>query len=283
MLKRYPIIAFALSVLLTAYSFFALSTVGQMAREDSYVGCKISIADSAHTDFVSVLEVSRECNDIMQWIKNRKRSEVSLYDIEKKLRKCDKIETVNVYTTNNGMLNIDVTPMVPVARVFDDDLNSYYINATGKKISNDIRFHVDVPVVVGSFPEQYPATRLLPLLEYISADPQLDALVSTVKQEEDGNIIIIPTIRGHVVNFGDTSGVASKFARLLTFYRQVAPARGWETYDTVTVKWRGRVIGTLRDKTLAHTALPTIEDEFSDIDDSETMSSPTNSDTTFLN
>jgi hypothetical protein len=117
------------------------------------------------------------------------------------------------------------------------------------------------------------------LLDYIAADQGLDALVSTVKQERNGNITIIPSIRGHVINFGDTSMLADKFARLRTFYREVMPVRGWETYDTLAVKWRGRIVATRRNKALGQSLLVANNEEFDDIDDMETMISPLHTDT----
>lgn len=270
MINRNPLLAFILTAVLAVYLAFALGATSRMAGADTLAGCDISVADSLHTGFVSAAEVSRECGDIMQRIGKVRRDSVDIGAIEAALRASDKIESVNVCVLNNGTLSIDVVPMVPVARVFDIN-SSYYINAEGKRISAEPRYHVDVPVVVGYFPADRPAARLLPLLDYIAADPEIDALVSTVRQDRSGDIIIVPSIRGHVVNFGDTSMVADKFARLWAFYRQVMPVRGWETYDTVSVKWRGRVTATRRHKNLGVSLLAATVEEFDDIDDLDTM------------
>ena len=273
MIDRYPILACALTVILVGYLCFALPATASMAREDRFAGCRIEVADSLGSGFVSQLEISQECDNIMQWVTARKRKEVDLNLLESHLRGSDKIEDVNVSLLNNGTILIDVVPMTPVARIFDTS-TSYYINATGKRISADPRYHVDVPVVVGNFTDDRPSTRLLPLLHHIASHPELDALVSTVKQARNGDIIIVPTIRGHVVNFGDSSDVDYKFTRLREFYRQVMPVRGWETYDTIAVKWRGQVVATRRDKALATTSLAAVVEEFDDIDDTDTMISP---------
>lgn len=271
--KRNTIIACILTILIGAYLCFALNATAKMARSDTFTGCRITIAQNGESDFVTKLDVSQECGDIMQWITTKKRNEINLNELENHLRSSDKIESVNVAILNNGILSIDVIPMSPVARVFDDG-KSYYINASGKRISAEPRYHIDVPLVVGSFSEQYPPMRLLPLLDYISNRPELDALVSTVRQTRGGDIIIVPTIRGHVINFGDTSLVGNKFDRLREFYRQVMPVRGWETYDTLSVKWRGQIVASKRDKALGKTSLPFQLEDFDDVDDNETMITP---------
>lgn len=138
------------------------------------------------------------------------------------------------------------------------------------------RYHLDVPVLMGSFDSLHPAERLLPLLDYIAHDRLAGALVSTVTQEPGGNIIIIPTVVGHVVNFGDTSMVDDKFLRLRTFYRKVLPTVGWQHYDTIAVKWRGQVVATRRHKRPEPVQLITIEEQSGILDrfDDETTQVP---------
>ncbi len=270
MINRYPILAFILTVLMIAYLVFGLIVSARMARNDYFTDCYINVVDTTNSHFVSQLEVSQECGNIKQWIRQRQRSEVNIGAIEDTLRACDKIESVNVCILNNNKLRIDVVPMHPVARVFDGD-SSYYINVQGKRISADPRYHTDVPVVVGQFSEKYPPQRLLPMLSYIDHTPEVDALVSTVKQEADGDITIIPAIRGHFINFGDTSLVADKFDRVRAFYRNVMALRGWETYDTIAVKWTGQVVATRRNKTLAQSMLTAVVEDYDDIADTGTM------------
>lgn len=281
MINRYPIVAFCLTVGLLAYLVFSLPATAEMARNDYFTECRINVADSLHSGFIDEADISTECGGIKQWISQRRRGEVSLMEIENKLRESDKIETVNVSVRNDGSLAIDVVPMVPVARVFDIN-SSYYINTEGKRISASPQYHVDVPVVVGYFPAERPAARLLPLLDYISTNTQLNALVSTVKQERNGDIVIVPNIRGHVVNFGDTTHVADKFERLLAFYQKVMPRRGWEMYDTISVKWNGSVVATRRNKALSSSLLASTSEDFDDIDDVGTMETPLHSDSTTI-
>ena len=276
MIDRYPLLAFALTCILGGYLCFAIPATDSMAAKDKFTGCEIAIVDSLNTGFVNQAELSQDCGDIMQWITERSREDLDIGLLEQQLRSSDKVEKVNVHILNNGVLAIDVLPMSPVARVFAEN-SSYYINESGKRISADPRYHVDVPVVVGHFTDEMPPARLLPLLGYIASRPELDALVSTVKQSQNGDIIIVPTLRGHVINFGDTALMADKFNRIYEFYRQVMPIRGWETYDTLSVKWRGQVIGVRRDKTLGRSSLASQIEEFDDIDDSETMTSPLHS------
>ncbi len=74
------------------------------------------------------------------------------------------------------------------------------------------------------------------------------------------DILLIPRVAGHVINFGDASGLERKRRALMAIYRNVMPYKGWEEYDTISVKFRGQVVATRRDKSAAaHSAVLTEE------------------------
>ncbi len=74
--------------------------------------------------------------------------------------------------------------MTPVARVFDRTGESYYVSSTGKRIAADLRYHLDVPIVSADFDSIAQAKALLPVLDYIKADPTANALVSAIKSRQ---------------------------------------------------------------------------------------------------
>lgn len=259
---------------MTAYMCFAIPFTSSLASAAMMKkDIEVHLSDPT-SQFVSVDDVIAEFGLRSDTLDRCRRSTFDVGSLERRLRASDKLQSANVYMLADGHLRADVEPMVPVARVFDPKQPSYYINASGKRISADIRYHIDVPVLVGTFDSVHPAQRLLPLLDYIANDRSAGAMVATVTQEADGNIILVPTIVGHVVNFGDTAMVADKFARLRAFYRHVAPTKGWETYDTISVKWRDRVVGSRRDKAMAPVPIPTEEEMAGTLDIDDNQPSP---------
>lgn len=265
-----------LCILMAAYYGFALVVTSHMSADARLSGVRVTLTDP-NSKFVNVQDVYAEANLDPDSVPGKLCRAFDLYGLEKRLNDSDKLQSANATVHFNGLVDIVVTPMVPVARVFEPGKPSYYINATGKRISAELRYHIDVPVLVGTFDSVHPASRLLPLLDYISGNPKVSAMVATVTQEPDGNIILVPTIVGHVVNFGDTSRVAQKFALLREFYRRVSPVKGWNTYDTIAVKWRGQVVATRCDKRVPELPVPTEEEMTGslDIDDNEPSPSDT--------
>ncbi|MCH5221243.1 MAG: hypothetical protein J1F05_02800 [Muribaculaceae bacterium] len=275
-MSRKSILMCVLSIAVAVYMCFAMAITTHLSSLDTLTGMSASLTDPT-SRFVSTSDVIRETGIDPDTLRMCRRRTFNLQALEDRLNSSDKLQSANVTMLANGRVHIDVTPMVPVARVFEPGKPSYYINASGKRISAQLRYHIDVPVLVGSFDSIHPAQRLLPLLDYIASHRKVGAMVSTVTQEADGNIIIIPTIVGHVVNFGDTSRVSEKFAMLRSFYRNVAPVKGWQTYDTISVKWRDQVVATHRNKPAPPVVLPTEEEKTGelDINDNETVAKST--------
>ncbi len=246
-MSRQTIVNCILSVVMIAYIIIAVSFTRSGERADYFSGLQICIDDTTGNGFVTSADIDTELGNLSKSIRRTKHSKLNTLQIENTLRALDKIEDAHCVLLNNGMLRIDVVPMQPVARVFDG-VNSYYINSQGKRIKADARYHIDVPIVSGHFASGEDVAELLPMFDYIRRNPEYDALVTEVTVNKRGDIIVVPSVVGHVINIGDTTMIADKFARLRKFYHEVMNIKGWNYYDTLSVKWRGRLVATRRTK-----------------------------------
>lgn len=223
---------------------------GVMSSAEMCKGMVISV-DTTAVKFLNPKGLSEQMGDYPWRVSKMPLNKVNIDSLERMLMQMDEIETVNVTIQNDSKVHVDVVPMRPVARVFQNDGRSYYINREGKRITADARFHIDVPLVVGDFDDtKFSANKVLPLIEYISQDSLWSNMISMVRVDSPNDIILVPVIRGHVINFGDMTNFASKFNRLRRFYREVMPVRGWEMYDNISVKYNGQIVATRRNKKL---------------------------------
>jgi cell division protein FtsQ len=177
----------------------------------------------------------------------KRMGDIDASDIEEALRLSPYLENADIVKCQNGKVLIRVSQLVPVFRVFDGE-SSYYVNRAGKHMTATNFYHSDVPVVQGHFTRKYPPTRLLPLIDYVEKDSLLRSLVTMFIVRDSNNIILVPDISGHVINIGNADGLENKFAKLKLFYSQVMPKRGWNTFDTISVKWNHQVVATRRTK-----------------------------------
>lgn len=237
-------------------------------------GINITVHDTARYKFVTPRELVNELGDLPKIAKKLPLNSINIDSIERMFMAFDKIESVNVNVLTDGSISIDVVPMHPVARIFDSKGDSYYINRSGKKIKADARYYVDVPVVVGDFDDRMLARSILPLIDKIETDSMMKAFVSTIKVDSPTNIILIPTIRGNVVNLGDTLNYDDKFRRLKAMYTHAMNVKGWEYYDTISVKWDGQVVASRRDKSLPESDLIVETENEEAVDVATMMSGP---------
>lgn len=220
-----------------------------MAALDRVTGVDIKVADSSvhgGRNFVTVDGITSELGTLPT--DTTLLADVDLRAIERKLDEVVNIETACVTRSQTGRIHIDVVPMIPVARIFSSDGSSYYINRAGKRLKADARYHVDVPVITGDLGRNgnVAAVDLIPLMNHIASDSLLNNLTTSLKVDPCGDVLLVPAIRGHVVNLGDPrdGNTADKFDRLLTIYRKVLPVKGWLYYDTISVKFAGQVVAT---------------------------------------
>ncbi|MDE6152556.1 MAG: cell division protein FtsQ/DivIB [Muribaculaceae bacterium] len=248
MLSRANIICCILSILLVGYLVVALITSSSMsmaATAPAKMPVKISVAGEDSTSFVTRREIAVIVKDYFTG-NTITPSAIPTLDIENTLNSIDNIENARCTRRSNDRLWIEVTPMIPVARVFDNH-GSYYINREGKRLTASLKYRCDVPVITGKLEERHSATRLMSLLDYITTDKSRAELVTALELKPNGDVILIPPFRGHVINFGDPeTDIANKFDRLTTMYRDILPAKGWDYYDTLSVKFRGQVVASRR-------------------------------------
>ena len=251
------------TAVLLLYTVFAVALTRAEKRMSLYEGVDIEVADSAGTGFVTAADIDRTLGGLRAICARDPRGKINTLALERRLQAMPSVESASVTELNNGRLRLRVKPLVPVLRVMDGN-SSYYINAAGKTISSDQGNFVDVPVIVGHFKSGKEVARLVPMFSYIHRHPEYDALVSSVSVSPRGDIIIVPAVTGHVINMGDTSRIEDKFKRLNRFYSEVMPVKGWEYFDTLSVKYSGRIIGTRAAKREAPIALTALADSVAD-------------------
>lgn len=256
------------AILLVAYLVFIFIWINMTADEPKCIGMDITLNESASNSFVTIEEISRELDFLPEHCVGMPIREINTDSLERLLNGIDKIEDAECVILNTGRIKVVVTPMLPVARIFDGE-ESYYINRVGKRISADARYYLDVPVLAGNFNDTNKAVDMLPMLDYIYNDSLWSSLISMVKINNNNEIILVPKIKGHVIDFGNKDNMENKFTRLAIFYKEVMQYKGWDCYEKISVKWDGQIVATKRKKTTNDKGIKydsEIENEMPDIE-----------------
>lgn len=278
MSKRNLIIAF-LCVILLMYLLVALGWSRFSARSEKCPGLEggmVEVIDPDNSGFVTPEEITDELFATLgDSIQKHAYTDLDLSRLQTHLRSLDKIESAEVVRLSNDSLRVRVRPMKPVARVWGNG-KSYYVNREGKRIAASSKYRIDVPQIVGNFdPQRNPVTSLLPLLDFLHSRPQFEQMVTMINASDSLNILLVPAIRGHVINLGSIDNVDNKLSRLQTFYKKVMPVKGWDHYDTISLKWDGQIVATRRHGKLPDLSVKIIEELEQELDTPETMSTET--------
>lgn len=238
------------SVLSLLIIYVAVMFVWSRAEANSHLcqGIEVVIDGQSKISSISEQSVKDELKKYPKMIIGQPIHSINTYAIADYLRKFNNFETVDCLITTQGNLKVRVVPMVPAIRVFDGE-NSYYVNKDGKRMQAIPGFHADVPVVTGNFNKNLRPEIVLPVVKFIEEDETLRNLVGMIRVNDKENIILVPRIKGHVINIGDASRLPEKRRAIFTAYRSILPFKGWENYDTISVKYRGQIVATRRDKT----------------------------------
>ncbi|MBZ4190341.1 cell division protein FtsQ/DivIB [Niabella beijingensis] len=187
-------------------------------------------------------------------VTGQRKSGFNLPRIEDLLEQSSWVYNAELYFDNKDILRVNVTERKPLARVFSNDGQSFYIDEAGKQIPLSDKISLDVPVFTG-----YPNRKVMnaadsALLEnmiatasFINSDSFWVAQVSQIDIHKCGSdcwdMEMVPVVGNHRVDLGDGSDIASKFHRLYLFYDQVLKRTGFDKYQRIDVQYGGQVVG----------------------------------------
>lgn len=246
--------------LLTAYVVVITVWSRQEAARHTCKGIEIEIVGATKADSITKRGIRDELDRYPEKIVGTQINNVNTLAIADYLRRFNAFESVECIITSSGTMKVQIVPMIPAIRVFDNG-KSYYVNKDGKIIDSKAEFFVDVPVVSGKFSDNFRPESVLPVVRFVTSDSILNRITGMFVAYSPDNIMLVPRISGHIVNFGDTTRLPEKRRALLTAYRNILPYKGWDAYDTISVKFRDQIVASRRDKAPLHPATVFDDDE----------------------
>jgi cell division protein FtsQ len=171
-----------------------------------------------------------------------------------KLRKMESMMKQNVWVKNAEMffdnlqvLQVSIEEREPVARLFQVNGASFYIDTALSFLPLSTKLSARVPVFTNlPIQKQKDSLLLKQIIEmaaYINADSFFTAQISQINISAENHFEIVPLIGDHIVYFGDASDIRAKFKKLNAFYRSAWLERGIYTYEKLDIQYKNQVIG----------------------------------------
>jgi cell division protein FtsQ len=176
---------------------------------------------------------------------------INLKQIEKKLKYDKHILDAELFGDLKGNLIVNVELRRPIARIVQKDAPDAYIAEDGVIMPVSEKYTSRVVLISGyvkalleseDLNKTEEGKQLMEMIEYVNADRFWSAQVAQLDIERDGKINIFPQVTGQRVEFGRAENIETKFKKLMIFYKEILPIRGWTKYERVNLEYEGQVI-----------------------------------------
>jgi len=160
------------------------------------------------------------------------------------------VKDAQVYRDLKGNLRVKVEQSKPIARLFIDGKKDRYIDSEGRVLPVNARHTARVPLIETEFEflweenldESTYGKQVFDLLQFIEKDEFWQAQIAHIYLKKNGEVELYPQVTKQVVEMGRPVDIERKFSKLMTFYKEILPKKGWNTYDRVNLKFENQII-----------------------------------------
>ncbi len=230
-----------------------LIAAAQQKKNATCSDIKVDIQGSEGHVFVDEKEITDKLK-VNGAYKGESIKNINLRTLETILKKQPWIQNVELYFDNGAVLQVKIKEREPIARVITWQGSSFYIDSSGMRLPLSRDYSAHVPVFTSftsdkkklSKPDSLLLNDVKNIALFIQQDSFWNAQVSQVVITPQSTFNIIPVIGNQTIILGSADSLASKFNRLMAFYKQVWSKTGFEKYETVNVSFDGQVVAARR-------------------------------------
>lgn len=234
-------------------------TVAAIQRQDAMVckGIDIEITGVSNNFFIDQNDVLKIIEDFTG---NKSTgvaiSKFNLQQIEAAIEKDVWVDNAELYFDKNGLLKVFVEEREPIARIFTNSGNTFYIDSAIMMLPLSEKFSARLPVFTGFTTDakvlaKEDSTLLFDIKKIsiaIQTDSFLMAMIDQVDITNSRVFEIVPKIGNQQIIFGDASDINEKFAKLKLFYKKVMVNAGWNKYSVIDLQYKEQVVAKIAGK-----------------------------------
>jgi cell division protein FtsQ len=177
--------------------------------------------------------------------------EIDVDALEQKLTQNVWVENVNVYFTKNQILQIEVQQRVPYYRIFAKNGNSFYLDKNNVVLPLSDDYSAKLPLFTNfsnnkkwSFADSATLASTNVMATYLNNNPFWMAQIQQIDIKANDVFELTPTVGNHLIIFGDTTNMDSKFKKLEKFYKKVSTIVGFDKYAVLDVQFKNQIVAS---------------------------------------
>ena len=217
----------------------------------------ITVSDSLEYRFVTRSRIFNLVQTDNRNILGKRSAEIESGKIEKEIDAINELERAEVYYTIDGVLHIEADQRDPVLRLITRYGKSYYVDRNEMIIPHSRVFtprvivvsgYIDIPAEnlssrsLASLRPDSDVRKIVQFVEYINDDPFWSGQVEQIWINQQGEPEIVPRMGNHIIRFGSLDDYRVKLSHLESFYREVMPEVGWNSYREINMRFNGQIV-----------------------------------------
>lgn len=243
------ILQMVLTIVVTTCCVIAMVSASKIEGEKTLTSVAVHIQNGKRYHFIEQKEImDLAINNRHIDIMHTPLSRLDIRGIEQVIKSDPWVAEAQAFIDMNRVLHMYVTQRIPVARIFEWDSKSYYMDATlhTMPLSTSNIYYTTVVTNVPDSSADSTAIRkqIYALTKVIQEDTFWNAQISQVIMDSAGMFEIAPVIGNQRIIFGDTSHAKEKLDNLFAFYKNVLNRIGWDKYETLDLRFNDQVVAS---------------------------------------
>ncbi|MEM8892948.1 MAG: cell division protein FtsQ [Bacteroidota bacterium] len=161
------------------------------------------------------------------------------------------VADAEAYLDHRGNLIVAVQQSRPIARIFDPVGQDFYIDEEGDILPISERYTARVMLIEleeptsllhGNLKHTEQGAQLFELVQTIDKDDFWKAQIAQIYVKKNAELQLFPQVTKQVVEFGVPEQIDQKLNKLMVFYKEILPVKGWNTYNTVSLKFENQIV-----------------------------------------
>lgn len=236
-----------LLALLSLIAFTENKQAGHVCRDVA-----IEMENQHQNHYLDEADIFRLVEKASPGIRGTRFDRVDFRGIESLLEYDRHIADAQIFKDLKGNLVVRVELRRPVARVVRQDAPDAYIAEDGVIMNVSDTYSSRVMLISGPLADPIARARnmldvpggdqLLEMIRYIRDDTFWYAQIAQLDIARDGKVLLLPQITGQRVEFGVPENFEEKLRKLMIFYKEILPQRGWTRYERVNLEYDGQII-----------------------------------------
>jgi cell division protein FtsQ len=164
-----------------------------------------------------------------------------LNDLEEILLKHPAVKKAEVYSNQQGVINIKLQQKKAIVRI-KTTAADYYLDEDGSVMPFSKEYTPRAIVVSGDVNHQHHAS-IYAFIQIINKSEFWKSQIMQLHFSDD-QVMLIPRVGNQKIHFGMLVNSTEKLANLYQFYKQAMPVKGWQTYSDISLKYNNQIVCT---------------------------------------